>query len=281
MLQDLDRCPRLYWFRAKGWRPEFDSRIFDYGNIMHKLAECRAKAGKSIDCRKSIEDWRRAEVKRRPSAARSIEMSCAKAAGVFPQYERFWKSDYKVEWLAVEKVFEVVSCNFHLKGKIDRFGKVGNDFMLYDTKTKSQIDEEEIRWCLPFDFQALFYTRVLEIMGYPDVEFTYDVVRNPAYRLEAPPDMFRRVSHESKRDPRHFFKRYTVSFSKKERREFRRDLCILLYNAERLALIDVPPPKRRSGCIGRGACPFISACSTGSMVGFTQEKEYFKELEDA
>jgi hypothetical protein len=81
-----------------------------------------------------------------------------------PLYFKFWHKDKNLNWIGVEQEFDVPYVlkdgrKTRLRGKMDGLYKK-NGIWLFETKSKSRIDEGTIVDALPLDFQNKFYLSV-------------------------------------------------------------------------------------------------------------------------
>lgn len=86
---------------------------------------------------------------------------------------------------------------------------------LFETKTKSQIDEDGIMDMLPFDLQTMLYCFAGEqAFGKKMSGTIYDVIRRPGLRqgsTETLSNFLGRIDQDIKSRPAHYFKRYQVN----------------------------------------------------------------------
>ncbi len=112
-----------------------------------------------------------------------------------------WSGKYKhgndtvapVEWLATERRFRIPytfddgACTW-LNGMFDGvFEDENGDLWLFETKTKSRIDENALSDCLPLDRQVMLYLHALRVVygGRRVRGVLYNVIRRPSNRLRA------------------------------------------------------------------------------------------------
>lgn len=156
---------------------------------------------------------------------------------VLKHYLTQWSKDdnkKKTRWVAREEVFRVpVSLNDHpigprtitLTGRWDGVFSAGAyKLRLFETKTKSQIDEDGLMDWLPFDLQTMLYCYTAQQHFGKKVDGTiYDVVRRPQLRqgaTESDKNFFDRIDRDVKSRPAHYFKRYDVTLDGKSIERF-------------------------------------------------------------
>ncbi len=207
----------------------------------------------------------------------------------FPYWQRLEKS-YK--YIECEKVFDVKFNGVRLRGKRDAVvlvtSKSGQQSRwLFETKTKAQIEEESIQDQLGFDFQTLFYILAYKLeTGFDLSGVIYNIIRWPQHKS------IENFEKALKEDETHFFKRYPCTYTKRGKQTFETDLTVILNEFVRhvntiqgtnkvflMAGNTLPTYKNTSHCMSKfGTCPFLKACATGTMAGYTQTREHFKEL---
>ena len=135
---------------------------------------------------------------------------------------------------------------------------------------------------LDLNFQNLFYvTAAQEKHGEPVRGVLYNVIRNPGHKQtkkETIIDLRHKVREHIRRDPDHFFKRFEVVYTAKDKRNFAIELEYWLHRAEQCVQGKEKWAKNYMSCDHKYTCDFISACTTGKMVGYTQRPALFPEL---
>jgi CRISPR/Cas system-associated exonuclease Cas4 (RecB family) len=123
-------------------------------------------------------------------------------------YFKIYENDFKNnEVLAIEKTF--INNKFDQSGKIDlkyRNTKK-NCIVIMDHKTKSRIEEDKLFEGLNLDFQSLFY-----LLNENDtIQVIINVIRNSqkkSYDIS--------FYNEILREPEYYFKRYSITYTKKD-----------------------------------------------------------------
>jgi hypothetical protein len=82
------------------------------------------------------------------------------------------------------------------------------------------------------------------------------------------------------KDPDHFFKRYEIVYSHEDFQRFEYELMSKLAEFRAWLHGELPTYRNEKACTGKFNCPFLTACSTGSMVGYAKRKRMFEELEE-
>lgn len=215
-----------------------------------------------------------------------LHNNAALARTVLPHYFQFWfKKDFlETKWLGLEKEFEfeLDVHGFPLKIRGKRDGDLHGP-KLFETKTKSQIDEKALYDLLNFDFQTDVYSLSMEkdYGAYP-TGVRYNIIRKPALKRnksEAMEAFLRRVNDDILSKPDHYFKRYNIYRPPSSLKKFRLELVeichefILWYQKKR------PNYKNTTSCQSKfGTCAMIQICANSNFKAFHKRKKVFKEL---
>lgn len=216
------------------------------------------------------------------------EDTLAGAETIFYAYIQHWaKSDAKRDWISLEQVFDIKWRGYRLRGKFDGVFTYTNQPKpwLFETKTKATIEEDMIQDALAFDFQNLFYLTALKALGTPAAGVVYNILRTPSERTKKGESVLNkftvRLPAEIKADPAHYFKRFEVAYHKDVTERFESELEAKLKDFTDWWLEKIPHYRNETACISRTRCPFLKACSSGTMVGYKQTRVLFRELTDA
>ncbi len=166
----------------------------------------------------------------RPSAYTELEIMAGTARTLLQSYFRRWISDfYDFDWIDLEKTFKVpyymqetdnngVQRQFSIpvRGKYDGVFRDGNGKLwLFETKTKSYIDDKSIVDKLNYDLQVMLYMWSMKHMyGETPAGVIYNVVKRPQLRLkmkETLPEFFERIGDDILGKQDDYFIRYTAS----------------------------------------------------------------------
>lgn len=156
-------------------------------------------------------------------------------------YFKFWqKQDSKFRWYGQELEFRFQSdatLNIPFVGKIDgvidssQRVKVGKKdfsakqklYRIFETKTKTQIDEEGISGYIPLDTQTMVYAlAVRECLGIEPIGTCYDVILRPGLKLlqgssKRRPETLKqhaeRLGEVIDKNPKRWFHRWNVDFA--------------------------------------------------------------------
>lgn len=188
-------------------------------------------------------------------------------------YIKRYKKDF-IRHNRPEVVFDTEFSGYRLRGKVDLIYTHNGKRGLMEHKNFSQILEDVYPNILSYDTQLLFYVTANE----PIDEIYYNINRAPMHKIgkkESIKEFEARFKKEVSADPNHFFKRYSVIFTKAQKEGFKRELVSMLQEIKRGG----PIYRNRSACEGRKYnCPHIASCANGYLIGCKKRKTLFEEL---
>lgn len=218
----------------EGWTPRAFSTPLEFGSIFHFMLE---KIGTDSPDRiarevtKSYHDTRKKTLD--GVSYDALQLTLTNAQVLFPIYVEYYKeADSKYHWLQREHIFRVphkftnTSTDF-ASGKIEEVVLTGmrdgeyrteaGHLGLFETKTKSTIDDLAIQDGLRADLQTMFYLYALQ-REYKETpkQILYNVVRRPQLRIktsESYDDYGKRVEADIRTRPDWYFRRFEVSVS--------------------------------------------------------------------
>jgi len=210
------------------------------------------------------------------------EMIIATCATLFPHYVKFHAlTDKQFHWDALEQEFDLEWNGYRLRGKIDgRFTKGAHDAWTIEHKTTSQFpDSQNTAHALSFSFQNFFYATALEALGISIVGTVQNYVRIPSFKTEDPKEMSDKIEESIKKNGhKYFFLRYPIVHSSPQKKLFKQQLLYLLKEYKEFSEGRIPCFRNHASCVTKYTCPFLSACATGTMGGYTQTRVFFREL---
>lgn len=218
---------------------------------------------------------------------------------VIPAYVEYWKhTDSTMEWVELEGTFEFpieVEClrgkvKVPLRGRRDGLYKIGRKLWLFETKTKSRIDEGAIADTLERNFQLHLYCWITQQQrGQAPVGCTYNLIRRPSLRLKQKETIAQfgdRLSEHIESDDGHYFKRMEYALDPSVLGRFERDLKTIVQDflnwfygtdeedGERQATLLFGQP-----CDGKfGPCPLLELCAHGKEELYRKRSQPFEEL---
>jgi hypothetical protein len=214
------------------------------------------------------------------------ELFGATAFALAKGYLGYYKDkDKKFE--EVERTFEVDIDGFKLRGKKDGVfkDKTGKRWIM-EHKTKSRINEEALTARLSIDLQNLLYLYAdsKEHPADPAVGVLYNVIRVPDIKkFTEPAQIVPYIDGLIKKDPEYYFLRFEISYTRKQVSDFQKQITMILHQLSNSIHFgdEISFWRNPTACDLPYTCPFLDACSTGSLSGYTQRERLFMELDEA
>lgn len=158
-----------------------------------------------------------------PSSFSELEILVGSCRTMLCMYFRRWMDDFtELNWVDLEKVFESPYAMFGygdpapivpLRGKYDGvFRDSENHLWLFETKTKSKVDDPSVGDRLNFDLQTMFYLYTIQtVYGERPKGVVYNIVKRPQLRIkvnETLPQFFDRIEGDVFAKQDEYFTRY-------------------------------------------------------------------------
>ncbi len=310
--QSFGDCRERCRLHLHGWRRSGGTKeALEYGSLIHLLLE---RLGKAIQAGTAtspedaapildtvLAEWRASHVDSGTASADEIQQSelvIAKARAIWPAYCAAYPEDFDpTAWLDVEGTFDIPWRGYRLRGRRDgirRDDADENTARVFETKTTSQISDDDMMSILEFDAQVLFYIVANQAefaargTGERIAGATLNVIRNPGERRlksgsEPLPEYTERVGAKIAKDPAHYFKRYEAIYLPEQITAFADRLASKL-RAFTLWAKGYEPhywnDGRYGGCVKRIKCEYLPICSRQDFTDFEQTGRLFVELED-
>lgn len=199
----------------------------EFGNLFHLCCEFQGNDTPEAIAGKCCTAYLASRLKTAEKSQHDdLQRLVGTVARIFPPYVKYWaKQDKDIKWVSREKVFGVpYSFNDPQGGKSESITLVGKRdgvyvnklkrLCLFETKTKGDIDGNEIADQLKADFQTLFYLLTLKIeTGQNPEEVLYNVVRRPGQRFTKTDTLntyLDRIALDIKKRPDYYFARWRV-----------------------------------------------------------------------
>lgn len=213
-----------------GWTPRGFHAALEFGSMIHFMLQRLPGDTERIafEVCKSYHDARKPQLTS-SQEYENMQLHLVSAETIFPLYVDYWaEADSKIKFLHREQVFSIPhkfispleppGCTSEVLIKGMRDGDYRNavgGLGLFETKTKSQIDDVLIADGLRADFQAMFYLygQKRDYKENP-AEILYNIIRRPQLRLkkgEALVDYAKRVRDDIKERPSWYFRRFEVT----------------------------------------------------------------------
>jgi hypothetical protein len=302
-------CREKARLHLKGWTPTSASMALTFGSIVHKIDEwvrddirsgklTKPPGEKKIkNLIKKVETlWHEDNPRAGSRELEYLELSLLLAEGVLPSYFKYWYKDYTdLKWEKVEGVFKVPFSvedrqgNKHetfLRGKIDGSFQLKNGgTWLFETKTKSRIDEEILADILPFEMQANIYLSVLRRIDKKNPSgLLYNIIRRPSLRQrknESIKSFADRITNDVKDRPDWYFVRMEMSVDSAEIDRFEMELEDLVSDFLLWWSGESGHYKNTNHCQNKfGVCPFVALCLRNEKSNYFKRESVFRELQE-
>lgn len=281
---DFVTCRQRFLFRINRWRSDADeSEALFFGSLCHFVLE-QFYTTKSSRFHLLIPGLVRQYAKKEGWS--DEEVLQLKAIALLTVYCEVYEKDRKnVTPIRTEEVFSTPGFGTILRGRKDLVYLLkGVKKWMMEHKTKSRIDHEFLGYQLSHDIQNHFYdlheSTEHEI---PFTGITYNILRTPQLKpkkKESAQEFFERLKATIREEWKDYFFRYEVTFTKQERGRFAKELKLKvdemkLYLAGKLAHY-----RNESACQTPYRCPYLKACTSGCMSGYSKKETLFPELEE-
>lgn len=296
MLAKWMECREKARLSLQGWTPKQRSFALTFGTVVHEILQKAyedLQKGKEIRLKKYLKKietlWEEENptVDERTSA--DFEMSLLFAESVLPVYFDYWEKDSRLDWLAVEKEFEVPwklpnGKTVSLRGKRDGLFRRGKETWLMEHKTKGRIDEWGLVERISFEQQVMLYlTALLEEDSSKKVNgVLYNILRRPGLKqkVSEPIATFAKRCAEDVEARRDFyFLRLEVSISKQEVSEFKGQLGAAIWDFVQWTEGKVGHYRNTGACEGKyGTCEMIGVCGSGNYSRLFKRDKVSPEL---
>jgi hypothetical protein len=283
-------CRQWAKFYLEGWETPGSKEALEFGNLFHWLLEQAyydiQQGNDLVPLNVCTQDYVETESNLfNGMDLQTQEKILALAEALWPMYWKIYAKDLNREWLAVEGTFDVDWNGFRLRGKRDGVfvGKHKKPWLL-ETKTTGRIDEGTLDLTLGFDFQNQYYITTAEEEQCADIfGVMYNVIQRSALRqkkAETFPDYCQRMAEDIQADPKKYFKRIELVYTKDQKERFKEELKVKLYEFRAWTedKTGYMTYKNERACVGRWNCQYLQACSSNSMAGYLQTGELFREL---
>lgn len=216
-------------------------------------------------------------------------------SALMPMYFKHWYKDItELKWERVESEFRIPlivvrngrSYQTFLRGKMDgAFRDRKNRRALFETKTKSRMDEGNLVDILPFEMQINTYVSALwHLDGKAPRKVLYNVIRRPGLRQkqsESIGEFIDRITEDIKLRPDWYFVRMEMNIDEAEVERFKLELGDLIGDFLDWWHGHVGHYRNSGYCENKyGTCWALSICSRGDYGAVFKRDKVFRELED-
>jgi hypothetical protein len=234
----------------------------------------------------------------------AMELGFLKTKALWPVYlEKYAAEDAEKEWVGIEQEwefdyslpplclggklqtsqrYEVVEvlegCKVPLSGIMDGVFRKDGRLWLFETKTKSRIDEMEIEDTLQFDIQVnLYLYAIYRIFNEWPAGVQYNVIRNPSTEpgkrnAETHDEFVERLSKDVAKDEDHYFKRWELEVTQEHIESFlNKTLDPILRDIQLWAYGITPHYVHTKALAGKyGKCAMYDPITKGDFTGVEQ-----------
>lgn len=291
------------WF-LEGYSAGKISGSLIYGTIIHGVLEIvydsiMKKKLTSIPDSKQIktlikrieESWLKENPGANKYALEDLEMGLLIAESTLPAYFKYWwKKDLKeLKWKQLEQQFAIPYTTKDGRTTIIRGKKDGvfgdKTIKLFETKTKSQINADDLIETLWFELQVSLYLWAIK-KTYKSVPagVTYNIIRKTGLKIkqnESKVLFGKRISEEINKNPDYHFLRLNISVTKQDMDFFEQELESMIVDFMNWCDGKTGTYRNTSQCINKyGTCEYLGLCSKKDFGAFKKRKIVFRELED-
>ncbi len=293
----------------QGWEVKGVKAGMTYGTIVHGCLEyayrdIMSKKLTTLPTLKQIRkyvnriamEWRKENPRCGKYGFEVLETSCLFAESVLPVYFDYWKKDLQlIRWEELEGYFrepyriqngQYAGIKIPIIGKKDgQYRSRAKDLWLFETKSKSRVDEETLLRTLVFELQVNVYLWALKTTsGEIPAGVLYNIVRRPGLKLkqkESLKQFATRCVKDVLARPDFYFYRYEISFTEEDILKWELEFDGLMSDFYGWYIGNLRTYKNTGHCENKyGKCEAIAICSDGDYSRFTKRQRVYKELED-
>lgn len=308
LLQNWGGCRERARLSIKGYTKRQASFALAYGDLTHWLFQhiyedhrkgvLPLKNG-SLDTSYVLRQiakleaiWRKENPMAGQDALQHLELTMLLNEQLMPFYFEHWKKDFKeIKWVGLESEFKVpfevrrqgITYKTFLRGKRDGVYTEGGGDWLFETKTKSRIDEGTMQDILGFESQVnLYLVSLWKETGRVPKGVRYNVIRRPGLRQkvkESLPEFAQRLADDVVLRPNWYFMRHKMKITERELDVFVGDLEDRVWEFMHWAKGIGGHWKESSQCENKyGVCQYLSICARRDFAPFFIRDRVFGEL---
>lgn len=278
LLSTFLRCRKAFLYSVNKITPDITGLTMGYsfGSFMHEMLD-ELYSGVKLN-KLGYDKY----IKKNPYP--DAEKDAGLIETILKRYVDVYVADFKdKKFIKTEQEFDVDWHSFKLRGKIDGVYRDKKDKLwLIEHKTKSRINEDDLMLQLTMDSQNLFYILAAEIIfGEPVQGVLYNIIRKPGHKQtqkETLKEFCSRVGNIIDNEPDHFFLRFEIPYTKKDKREFNDELVEKLIDVKAVRVGSLGCYRNQGACLLPFKCKYLNLCATGKMNGYKIDKKLFSEL---
>lgn len=267
-------CPERARLSKEGWRGVRPSMPLTFGTVFHHVLEKAYKEGAapSPGTIKQILLQSRADAgvdRLSAEQVQTMEDAIEIINGMAPAYFKKYMKDFEDKWSHVEAEFKIPlpKHECYMYGFYDRVRHRKGKMQIFDTKTKSKIEEENLTETLHFDFQFMYEMLALyKETGQVSTGAIMDIIRRPGLRKkvgEGAEEFIARINEDVLARPDHYFIRLEVAIGKDELMDFEKQLDVILPEYLKFLRKEGPVYRNTMSCTGKWTCDFLAICARG------------------
>jgi len=307
ILSQFRRCREMARLSLKGITSIGQSGSMVFGNIAHATLQTVYGANAVVkrppnpnrvlaELRTVESLWKEDNPRADRDALESLEFTMILSEAIMPFYFQYWKDDFaKVKWIAAEKEFKLpihvqsphregMKDIIPVRGKMDANFERGKDLWLFETKTKSQIEDDVIADMLPHELQVNLYMWAMRRIYKRDPKgVRYNLIRRPQLRIrkaETVAEFARRCVADVKARPDFYFIRLDMQVTHQDLVKFELEFQDLLEDFVGW-WYGGPHYKNSDECRNKyGRCHFLPICGRKDYATFYRRDRVFRELEE-
>lgn len=307
LLTNFMKCPTLARNYTKGLHKSGFGSAMMFGSVFHEYMDVMLNMYKENvftdaeqcndllfmkDATNTVKEHLMNDYINATSEGKTIFDECFELCNiVVPEYFIYWKGDFfgedKKEWVEIEGEFNVQVPGGKFRGKRDGvYTNIKNDKYLFETKTKSRLDDEIIMKIVPRDFQVRAYMLAWYIEHNEMLKgVLYNVIRKPQLRKsvkETHQEFMTRIKEDVQKRASFYFNRYSVDISEVEIKDFEVKFYkqTIKFN-EFIAEDEKYDMEHIHECNSiYGACQYLDYCSSKkqNLAGLDIKTKLFSEL---
>lgn len=313
LLSRFKTCRQATRDSLAGWSSRYTAFPLVYGSLTHYVLEQAyartieknvRRVPTTADVLAWMENARQLWHKENPVASdvsvAMFEESYMKNAAILPQYFRYWKSDFMTRaWEHLEREFKIPFQVTLPSGRVvDTFlrGKMDGVFRrplarsrpkarrLFETKTRTHIDETQLVDTMPFNLQTSTYLLALSrLHGEIPAEVEMNLVRKTALRqgkAETSAAYEQRIAADVAGRPDWYFVRMSMSVDPSDVKRMEQEVTALVIDFLMWWYGESPHYRNDNACYAwNRACDMLGKCSRNDTTRLFKRDTVFTELE--
>lgn len=279
-------CERKFILFLNGYKTDIALANVNFGNQFHDIVE-EVYRGGELPSDSKVQSLVDKHVEKEldanpPNLAQMLETDAALGEATIIEYFKHYGDDFKkYDFEALEEYFEVMFMGVKMRGKKDgrvRLRRGDRSRYNMEHKTKGQIPSRLLEY-LSLDFQNHYYLLGDELEGGEKKTGTlYNVVRKSQMKpskTESLSSFKKRVQETIQKNPSHFFKRWPVTYTTRDRNVFKQDLITSIEDMK--SKQGKIPVANRSACLKPFVCPYLEACAKDNCNSLPKNNEPIKQ----